>query len=187
MSIGDSETIIFLWNPVPQDERNGQILSYGINCEPSRLLKESVWTFDRPLVDYEVSGFIPGVNYTCYLSAINAAGMGPADMSNITLPYSTYVEGINSITINRTAAVKTLIFFFADLSLPFIVLDGDPGVVYLGRIDDGSSDPINIPPGAPMGDSVQTTAYVSRSYLGTCTCREQCLMCVQLTMPSGWN
>ena len=96
MSIADSETIIFLWNPVPEDERNGQILSYEISCEPSRMLKESVWTFYRPMVDYEVPGFIPRVNYKCYLSAMNAAGMGPAAVANITMPSSK----INVVALN---------------------------------------------------------------------------------------
>lgn len=52
--------------------------------------------------------------------------------------------------------------FFA-VWLPFLNLSSTPGIptVYLGRLDDGSSDPIPVQNGFPIGNSVQTVAYVS--------------------------
>ena len=56
---------------------------------------------------------------------------------------------------------------FVSVWLPFLNLSSTPGIttMFLGRLDDGNSDPIPIPTGFPFGNAVQTVAHVSTTSL----------------------
>ena len=87
-----STYIQFFWNPPPSEFQNGPIVSYTLNCVPATpglslpltyYLQNESFKGNGGLED-NVTTFMPGTMYKCFVLATNAAGDSPLAIINVT-------------------------------------------------------------------------------------------------------
>ena len=75
-----SDSVDLNWAPPEISLRNGQLISYNINC--SQIGRN--YTNNASQLTLSVTGFSPYTSYSCDVSAVNVVGEGPATTCSFT-------------------------------------------------------------------------------------------------------
>ena len=67
----------FTWTPPPEDQRNGELTGYQIDCDNGMGSTPSDSGIAGSGRTVDITGFTPANNYTCSIRATTAIGPGP--------------------------------------------------------------------------------------------------------------
>ena len=78
VSISGPRTLTFSWKPPSEDQQNGPIIRYCLQCIAIHDRDHRVeMNMDYLQMSFSVSEFLPDTSYNCSVSALTAAGRGP--------------------------------------------------------------------------------------------------------------
>ena len=80
-------SIQFRWGPPPEDDHNGIINNYILNCQSKAETVPAIFPMNYSAVgSYSISGFRPTATYNCSVYAVTAGGSGPSAIQAVTMP-----------------------------------------------------------------------------------------------------
>ena len=87
ITISGPRTLIFSWKPPSEDQQNGPLIGYRLQCIAIHDRDHRVeMNMGYLQMRFSVSEFLPDTSYNCSVSALTAAGRGPIASQTILTP-----------------------------------------------------------------------------------------------------